>query len=72
MSWRVATIIAPLGVHGVKGGRNSLTVFNAAFHSVQLDGRRAATLEDQAKAARPATRVQHSTARLYRRVPAFL
>jgi len=38
-----------IGVHGVKGGRNSPTVYNAAFHSVQFWDGRAATLEEQAK-----------------------
>jgi cytochrome c peroxidase len=37
------------GVHGLKGGRNAPTVWNAAFHSVQFWDGRAATLEDQAK-----------------------
>jgi cytochrome c peroxidase len=38
-----------IGVHGVKGGRNAPTVFNAAFLSSQFWDGRAATLEDQAK-----------------------
>lgn len=38
-----------IGVHGLKGGRNAPTVWNAAFHSVQFWDGRAATLEDQAK-----------------------
>jgi cytochrome c peroxidase len=38
-----------IGVHGQKGGRNSPTVWNAAFHSVQFWDGRAASLEDQAK-----------------------
>ena len=38
-----------MGVHGLKGGRNAPTVWNAAFHSVQFWDGRAATLEDQAK-----------------------
>ncbi len=37
------------GVGGKKGGRNSPTVWNAAFYSVQFWDGRAATLEDQAK-----------------------
>lgn len=37
------------GVRGALGSRNSPTVFNAAFHSVQFWDGRAATLEDQAK-----------------------
>jgi cytochrome c peroxidase len=40
---------ASIGVHGVKGGRNAPTVYNAAFHSVQFWDGRAASLEDQAK-----------------------
>lgn len=38
-----------IGVHGLKGGRNAPTVWNAAFHSVQFWDGRADTLEDQAK-----------------------
>jgi cytochrome c peroxidase len=38
-----------IGVHGQAGGRNSPTVWNAAFHSVQFWDGRAASLEDQAK-----------------------
>jgi len=38
-----------IGVHGVKGGRNAPTVFNAAFLTAQFWDGRAATLEDQAK-----------------------
>lgn len=38
-----------MGVHGLRGGRNAPTVWNAAFHSVQFWDGRAATLEDQAK-----------------------
>lgn len=38
-----------IGVHGVKGGRNAPTVFNAAFLSAQFWDGRAATLEEQAK-----------------------
>lgn len=38
-----------IGVHGQVGGRNSPTVWNAAFQSVQFWDGRAATLEDQAK-----------------------
>ncbi len=38
-----------IGVHGQKGGRNSPTVWNSAFHSTQFWDGRAATLEDQAK-----------------------
>lgn len=38
-----------LGVKGQKGGRNSPTVLNAAFHSVQFWDGRAASLEEQAK-----------------------
>lgn len=38
-----------IGVHGLLGGRNAPTVWNAAFHSVQFWDGRAATLEDQAK-----------------------
>ncbi|MDE2234262.1 MAG: c-type cytochrome [Gammaproteobacteria bacterium] len=38
-----------MGVHGLKGGRNAPTVWNAAFNSVQFWDGRAATLEDQAK-----------------------
>ena len=38
-----------MGVHGKTGGRNSPTVWNAAFHSVQFWDGRANTLEDQAK-----------------------
>lgn len=37
------------GIDGQKGGRNSPTVWNAAFLSVQFWDGRAATLEDQAK-----------------------
>lgn len=37
------------GVHGLKGGRNAPTVWNAAFHSVQFWDGRAPTLEEQAK-----------------------
>jgi cytochrome c peroxidase len=36
-------------VHGQLGGRNSPTVWNAAFHSVQFWDGRAASLEDQSK-----------------------
>jgi len=38
-----------MGVHGKTGGRNSPTVWNSAFHSVQFWDGRANTLEDQAK-----------------------
>lgn len=38
-----------IGVHGQAGGRNSPTVWNAAFHSVQFWDGRAASLEEQAK-----------------------
>jgi len=38
-----------MGVHGLKGGRNAPTVWNAAFDSVQFWDGRANTLEDQAK-----------------------
>lgn len=38
-----------MGVHGKTGGRNSPTVWNSAFHSVQFWDGRAALLEDQAK-----------------------
>ncbi len=38
-----------IGIHAQKGGRNSPTVWNAAFMSVQFWDGRAATLEDQAK-----------------------
>lgn len=38
-----------MGVHGKTGGRNSPTVWNAAFHSVQFWDGRANSLEDQAK-----------------------
>jgi cytochrome c peroxidase len=38
-----------IGVHGVKGGRNAPTVFNAAFLSSQFWDGRAPTLEAQAK-----------------------
>ncbi len=38
-----------MGVHGKLGSRNSPTVFNAAFRSVQFWDGRAASLEDQAK-----------------------
>jgi cytochrome c peroxidase len=38
-----------IGVHGLIGGRNAPTVWNAAFHSVQFWDGRAASLEDQAK-----------------------
>ncbi len=38
-----------IGVHGQKGGRNSPTVWNAAFLSSQFWDGRAGTLEDQAK-----------------------
>ncbi len=38
-----------IGVHGQAGGRNSPTVWNAAFLSVQFWDGRADTLEDQAK-----------------------
>ena len=37
------------GINGQKGGRNSPTVWNSAFQSVQFWDGRAATLEDQAK-----------------------
>jgi len=37
------------GVHGLKGGRNAPTVWNAAFHSVQFWDGREESLEDQAK-----------------------
>jgi cytochrome c peroxidase len=37
------------GINGQKGGRNSPTVWNAAFQSVQFWDGRAATLEEQAK-----------------------
>ncbi len=37
------------GVHGLKGGRNAPTVWNAAFHSVQFWDGRALSLEEQAK-----------------------
>jgi cytochrome c peroxidase len=37
------------GVHGLKGGRNAPTVWNAAFHSVQFWDGRAPSLEEQAK-----------------------
>lgn len=38
-----------MGVHGLKGGRNAPTVWNAAFLSAQFWDGRAASLEDQAK-----------------------
>ncbi|MCC7200757.1 MAG: c-type cytochrome [Gammaproteobacteria bacterium] len=38
-----------IGVHGQVGGRNSPTVWNAAFHSVQFWDGRAPSLEEQAK-----------------------
>ena len=38
-----------IGVHSQVGGRNSPTVWNAAFHSSQFWDGRAATLEEQAK-----------------------
>jgi cytochrome c peroxidase len=38
-----------MGVHGLKGGRNAPTVWNAAFLSTQFWDGRAASLEDQAK-----------------------
>lgn len=38
-----------IGVHGLKGGRNAPTVWNAAFESVQFWDGRADTLEAQAK-----------------------
>ncbi len=38
-----------MGVHGVTGGRNAPTVYNAAFLSAQFWDGRAATLEEQAK-----------------------
>jgi cytochrome c peroxidase len=38
-----------MGVHGLKGGRNAPTVWDAAFQSVQFWDGRAITLEDQAK-----------------------
>lgn len=38
-----------MGVHGKTGGRNSPTVWNSAFHSVQFWDGRAELLEDQAK-----------------------
>ena len=38
-----------VGVHGVLGGRNAPTVYNAAFLSSQFWDGRAATLEEQAK-----------------------
>lgn len=38
-----------IGVHGKKGGRNSPTVWNSAFHTTQFWDGRAASLEDQAK-----------------------
>ena len=37
------------GVHGLKGGRNAPTVWNAAFHTVQFWDGRAPSLEEQAK-----------------------
>jgi cytochrome c peroxidase len=37
------------GVHGLKGGRNAPTVWNAAFHSVQFWDGRAPSLEEQSK-----------------------
>jgi cytochrome c peroxidase len=37
------------GVHGLKGGRNAPTVWNAAFHSVQFWDGRASSLEEQSK-----------------------
>ena len=41
--------LSSIGVHGQKGGRNSPTVYNAAFHSVQFWDGRAPSLEEQAK-----------------------
>lgn len=38
-----------MGVHGLQGGRNAPTVWNAAFLSTQFWDGRAASLEDQAK-----------------------
>jgi cytochrome c peroxidase len=38
-----------IGVHGLVGGRNAPTVWNAVFNSAQFWDGRAATLEDQAK-----------------------
>jgi cytochrome c peroxidase len=38
-----------MGVHGLEGGRNAPTVYNAAFHSVQFWDGRAPSLEAQAK-----------------------
>ena len=38
-----------IGVHGQVGGRNSPTVWNSAFHSVQFWDGRAASLEEQSK-----------------------
>ena len=37
------------GIHGQRGGRGSPTVWNAAFHTVQVWDGRAASLEEQAK-----------------------
>src|SRR3546814_1060205 len=41
-----------MGVHGLQGGRNAPTVWNAAFLSTQFWDGRAASLEDQAKGPR--------------------
>lgn len=41
--------LVSIGVHGQKGGRNSPTVFNAAFHGAQFWDGRAPSLEEQAK-----------------------
>jgi len=38
-----------MGIHGKMGNRNSPTVWNSAFHSVQFWDGRASTLEEQAK-----------------------
>ncbi len=43
------SIRTSFGVFGERGGRNSPTVWNAAFYSTQFWDGRAATLEDQAK-----------------------
>jgi cytochrome c peroxidase len=43
------SIRTSFGVFGERGGRNSPTVWNAAFYSAQFWDGRAATLEDQAK-----------------------
>src|SRR3546814_8134437 len=49
-----------MGVHGLQGGRNAPTVWNAAFLSTQFWDGRAASLEDPAKGDRKSTRLNSS------------